>query len=58
MANTAAYNFIKKHKYKMLIILLLPFIMALISLVLNIIFTSGTILGTYIRNIEENGICI
>jgi len=58
VVNTVAYNFLKKHKNKILIILLLPFIMVLISLVLNIIFTSGTILGTYIRNIEENGICI
>ena len=57
MESIAVYNYIKKHKKQILTILLFPFIMAILALGIEILFNTGTIIGTYIRMLAD-GICI
>ena len=48
---------LKKYKKAILLIILVIFSMPLIEILIKIIFTYGTYIGTFIRNISENGAC-
>jgi len=48
---------VKKYKKEVLTLILIVFCMPLIEVLTKIIFTYGNIVGTFIRNVLENGIC-
>ncbi len=48
---------IKKNKKTIIGLTLLVICMPLIEVLIKIIFTYGTYVGTFIRNIAENGTC-
>lgn len=48
---------IKKYKNDILLLSLLIISMPLIEILIKIIFTYGTYVGSFIRNIVENGAC-
>lgn len=50
-------NNIKKYYKIFMFIILIPFILPLMSIVIEIIFNSGNLLGTVIRRLIEGGIC-
>lgn len=48
---------LKKYKKTILLTILVILSMPLIETLIKIIFTYGTYMGTFIRNISENGVC-
>jgi len=48
---------IKKHRKDIALVTLLLISMPLIEILIKIIFTYGTYVGTFIRNISESGVC-
>lgn len=50
-------NNIKKNYKTFMFIVLIPFILPLMSIIIEIIFNSGNLLGTLIRSLIEGGIC-
>lgn len=47
----------KKYRKEIIGLSLLAICMPLIEVLIKIIFTYGTYVGTFIRNISENGVC-
>lgn len=47
----------KKIIILLVVIITLPFMMDLLSLIVEIIFNAGTYVGTFIRKISESKIC-
>lgn len=50
-------NKLKKHYQTILLILIMPFIVPLINLIVEILFSGGSCLGTLIRRFSEGVIC-
>lgn len=48
---------LKKYKKTILLTILVIFSIPLIGTLIDIIFTYGNYIGTFIRNISENGVC-
>ena len=48
---------VKKYKKEILTVTALMIFMPLIEVLVKIIFTYGNIVGTFIRNVIENGVC-
>jgi len=48
---------LKKYIKNVLLAILVILSMPLIGTLIKIIFTYGTYIGTFIRNISENGVC-
>ena len=48
---------LKKYKKAILLTILIILSIPLIETLIKIIFTYGTYVGTFIRNISENGMC-
>lgn len=47
----------KKHYKTILFIIVIPFLIPLINIIIQILFTSGNCLGTIIRRFSEGVIC-
>jgi len=50
-------EYAKKYKNVLLMLVVLVLILPIMGILTEIIFTYGTYIGTFIRNISENGIC-
>lgn len=53
----SALESVKKHKKTIILTTLLLISMPLLEILTKIIFTYGTYIGTFIRNISEQGAC-
>ena len=50
-------EYAKKYKNALLMLVVLILTLPIMGTLIEIIFTYGTYIGTFIRNISENGIC-
>lgn len=53
-------NFFKKYKIEVsvvLVLLLIPVIEPIFEVVVNTLFTAGTVVGTWVRTVSSGGIC-
>jgi hypothetical protein len=50
-------NYVKKNNRNIIIIITALFILPIIGLSVEMLYNIGTICGTYIRTIIENGVC-